>query len=165
MARNEIEAHSGEGQDVFEDAPLDYTAIRGTRTFENVLYSEEHAERNVPINVITGEKARQIEGSVERAKAFVSDDPRRVAVPEGTGPMIETQSALYISTVFYDSKVVRGNIVRKDEYGQLVYENDGYDLEWTYRAAVQSDDYVVELVEADYESGDVTIRVTEMGHE
>lgn len=145
----------------FADTPLDYDAIQGTRMFENVLFSEAHAERTVPVHALTGERTRCIEGAVERAKAFVEDDPRRVAVPQSTEAMIETQSAPYVSTVFYDSKVVRGPIVGKDEYGQPAYENDGYALEWTYRAAVQSDTYTVEFVEAEYESGDVTITVEE----
>lgn len=142
---------------VFEDAPLDYDAIQGTRTYENVLYSKQHAERTVPVNVLTGKRTRQIEGSVKRAKAFVVDDPRWVAVPQSTGVMIEAQSAPYVSTVFYDSKVVRGQIVDEDDYGQPKYQNDGYAFEWTYRAAVQSSHFEVQLVEADYETGNVTI--------
>jgi hypothetical protein len=145
--------------DVFTDAPLDYEAIRGTRTFENVLFSIAHAERIVPTNVLTGERTREIKGSVERAKAFVEDDPRRVAVPQNTESMIETQSAPYVSTIFYDGKVVRGDLIGTDDYGRPEYEHNGYDLEWTYRAAVQSDAYTVELVDADYETGDVTICV------
>ena len=147
--------------DPFADAPLDAEAIRGTRTFEKVLFSEDHAERTVPVNVLSGERTRQIAGSVERAKAFVADDPRRVAVPQHTEAMIETQSTPYVSTVFYDSKVVRGKITGKGEYGRPTFENDGHALEWTYRAAVQSDSYEVELVEADYETGNVTIHVEE----
>jgi hypothetical protein len=144
---------------VFAEAPLDYEAIRGTRTFENVLFSTDHAERTVPVNVLSGERTRDIEGSVKRAKAFVADDPRRVAVPQGTETMVETQSAPYVSTVFYDPKVVRGTIVGTDAYGCPKYENDGYGLEWTYRAAVQSDAYNVQLVDAEYETGNVTIHV------
>jgi hypothetical protein len=153
------DASTDKQTDVFADAPLDYGAIRGTRTFENVLFSTAHAERTVPTNVLTGERTREIGGSVERAKAFVADDPRRVAVPQGTESMIETQSAPYVSTIFYDGKVVRGKIVGEDEYGQPEYANDGYELEWTYRAAVQSDAYNVELVDVDYETGNVTICV------
>ncbi|HET7322745.1 MAG TPA: hypothetical protein VFJ06_00250 [Halococcus sp.] len=162
------EAHADDEEesntDAFADAPLDFGAIRGIHTFESVLFSEAHAERTVPMNVLTGERTRKIAGSVERAQAFVADDPRRVAVPQNTESMIETQSAPYVSTVFYDSKVTRGKIVGKGDYGQPEYANDGYDLEWTYRAAVQSDKYEVKLVEADYESGDVTVRATETGN-
>src|SRR5699024_2690987 len=129
--------------DVFEEAPLSYKAIRGTRTFENVLYSEKHAERTVPVNILSGERTRQIAGSVERAREFVADDPRRLAVPQSTEAQIETQSAPYVSTVFYDSKVVRGKITGKGEYGMPEYENDGYALEWTYRAAARADAYEV----------------------
>lgn len=146
----------------FADAPLDAEAVLGTRTFESVLYSEAHAERTVPVDALTGERTRQIAGSVERAKAFVADDPRRVAVPQGTEAMVETQSAPYVSTVFYDSKVVCGAVIGKDDYGRPEYANDGHALEWTYRAAVQSDAYEVELVAADYQTGNVTIRVKTM---
>ncbi|EMA47791.1 hypothetical protein [Halococcus salifodinae] len=145
--------------DAFADAPLGDEAIRGTRTYEEVLYSEAHAERTVPVNVLSGERTRQIAGSVERAKAFVDDDPRRVAVPQTTEAQIETQSAPYISTVFYNSKVVRGKIVGESDYGRPEFTNDGHALEWTYRAAVQADAYEVQLVEADYDTGNVTIHV------
>lgn len=147
--------------DVFTDAPLDFEAIRGTRTFENVLFSEKHAERTVPVNILSGERTRQIASSVKRAKAFVADDPRRLAVPQSTEAMIESQSAPYVSTVFYDSKVVRGKIIGKGDYGQPEHANDGHAFEWTYRAAVQSDAYEVQLFEADYESGNVTIHAEE----
>jgi hypothetical protein len=151
------DAQDGDG--AYADAPLDAEAILGTRTFERVLYSEAHAERTVPVDVLTDERAREIAGSVESAQAFVADDPRRVAVPQGTEAMIESHSAPYVSTVFYDGKVVRGKIVGTGEYGRPEYANDGHALEWTYRAAVQSDAYVVELVDADYETGNVTIHV------
>jgi hypothetical protein len=150
-----------EQADAFADAPLGYEAIRGTHTFEKVLFSEEHAERTVPVNVLSGERTRQIVGSVDRAKEFVADDPRRVAVPQLTEAMIESQSAPYVSTIFYNSKVVRGKITGEGDYGRPEYANDGHALEWTYRAAVQSDAYEVQLVEADYESGNVTIHVEE----
>ena len=165
MARNQSKTDDSEEQseaDLFTDAPLDPEEILGTRTFESVLFSEEHAERTVPVDVRTGERTREIEGSVERAKAFVADDPRRVAVPQRTEAMIESQSAPYVSTVFYDSKIVRGAIVGEGEYDRPEFANSGHDLEWTYRAATQSDRYNVELTEADYETGDVTITVEEV---
>ncbi|EMA43575.1 MULTISPECIES: hypothetical protein [Halococcus] len=165
MERNQPNADDSEEQsetEPFADAPLDPEAILGTRTFESVLFSEEHAERTVPVDARTGERTRQIEDSVERAEAFVADDPRRVAVPQRTEAMVETQSAPYVSTIFYDSKVVRGKITDKGEYGRPTFANNGHDLEWTYRAATQSDQYDVELVEADYETGDVTITVEEV---
>ena len=165
MARKQSDVDGTEEQsetDPFADAPLGPEAILGTRTFESVLFSKEHAERTVPVDVRTGERTRTIEGSVERAKGFVADDPRRVAVPQRTEAMIESQSAPYVSTVFYDAKVVRGAIVGKGEYGRPEFANDGYELEWTYRAAARSDHYDVELAETDYETGDVTITVEEV---
>ena len=150
---------------VFADAPLDYEAIRGTRTFENVLYSRENAKERIPVDVRTGEKTVGI-SPVEKAKTFAEESTRkgghhRVAVPQSTEGMIETQSAPYVSTVFYSGKVVRGEVVGRDDYGQPEYANDGHALEWTYRAAAQSDEYEVELVVADYETGDVTMHVAE----
>lgn len=165
MTRNDA-AHDetdAEGEsNPFADAPLDPVAILGTRTFESVLYSIEHAERTVPVDTLSGNRTRKIKGSVEQAKKFVADDPRRVAVPQGTDRMIESQSAPYVSTVFYDSKVVRGAIVGEGEYGRPEFANSGHDLEWTYRAATRSDRYTVELDEANYEAGDVTITVEEV---
>ena len=165
MTQNDV-AHGGADEqdetDPFADAPRGPEAILGTRTFESALYSIEHAERTVPVDALSGNRTRQIEGSVEQAKEFVADDPRRVAVPQGTEAMIESQSAPYVSTVFYNSKVTRGAIVGESEYGRPEFANDGYELEWTYRAATQSDRYSVELVEADYETGNVTIAVEEV---
>ena len=165
MARNQSNADDSEEQsetDPFADAPLGPEAILGMRTFESVLFSKEHAERTVPVDVRTGGPLPIQKDVVTRAKKFVANDPRRVAVPQGTERMIETQSEPYVSTVFYNSKVVRGKITRKDDYGQPTFVNDGHDLEWTYRAATRSDRHNIELAEADYETGDVTIMVEEV---
>jgi len=165
MERNQPYADDSKEQsetDSFADAPLAPEAILGTRTFESVLFSGEHAERTVPVDVRTGGPLPIQEDVVARAKKFVANDPRRVAVPQGTERIIETQSEPYVSTIFYDSKVVRGKITGKGEYGRPTFANDGRDLEWTYRAATRSDQYDVELVEADYETGNVTITVEEV---
>ncbi|WP_233553944.1 hypothetical protein [Halococcus sp. IIIV-5B] len=162
MARNDDPTTDETAEDnPMKDAPLQVDAILGTKTYEDVLFSEEHAERVVPVDARTGNRTRVIEGAVEKAKEFVADDSRRVAVPQSTEATIETGSAPYLSVVFYDSKVVRGKI-ESDSYGEPSYENDGYGLEWTYRAATKSDEYDVEFVEADYETGNVTIRVEEV---
>ena len=121
------------------DAPRSIGVILGTRTFSNVLYSKAHAERLVPVDALTGDRTRQVEGSVEQAKQFVANDPRRVAVPQNTEPMIETQSAPYVSTVFYDSKVVRGTVPDSSNSGRMAFANDGRELERTYRAADRSE--------------------------
>ena len=141
----------------------DIDAILGVRTFESVLYSRENAKDRVPVDVRTGEPTVGVSPE-EKAKAFAEETTRedghqRVAVPQSTEAMIETQSAPYVSTVFYGGKVVRGKVVGRDEHGQREYANDGHALAATYRAAIQSDAYAVELVAADYQTGDVTIRV------
>jgi hypothetical protein len=146
------------------DVPADdIDAIRGTRTFENVLYSREDAQDRVPVDVRTGEPTVGVSPE-EKAKRFAEestheDDHQRVAVPQSTEAMIETQSAPYVSVVFFHRKVVRGKVGGRDEYGQPEYANDGHALARTYRAAIQSDAYEVELVDADYQTGNVTIRV------
>jgi hypothetical protein len=153
--------------DTFADAPLDAEAVRGTRTFEGVLYSRENAKDRVPVDVRTGEPTVGVSPE-EKAKRFAEESTHddghpRVAVPQTIEAMIETQSAPYVSVVFFHRKVVRGKIVGMGDYGQPEYENDGHALGLTYRKAAQSDAYVVELVDADYQTGDVTIRVKETG--
>jgi hypothetical protein len=161
------ETHANDGDeesntDVFALAPLNYDVIRGERTFESVLYSRENAKERVPVNVRTGEKTVDV-SSEEKAKRFAENKNHGgcqcVAVPKTPDPMGETRSAPYVSVVFFNEKVVNGKVVGKDDYGTPQFENDGRALEWTYRAAVQSDAYKVELVAADYQTGDVTIRV------
>ena len=143
--------------------PAAVDAIRGTRTFEGVLYSREDAEDRVPVDVRTGEPTVGVSPE-EKAKRFAEesthdDGHQRVGVPASTETMIETRSAPYVSVVFFNPKVVRGKVVGTDEYGQPECENDGGALARAYRAAIQSDAYEVELVGADYQTGDVTIRV------
>ena len=131
--------------------PAAVDAILGTRTYESVLYSHENAEDRVPVDVRTGEPTVGV-GPEEKAKRFAKETTRvdghqRVAVPQTTEAMVETQSAPYVSTVFFHRKVVRGKIVGRDDYGQPEYANDGHALERTYRTAVKSDTYEVQLAE------------------
>jgi hypothetical protein len=145
----------------------DLDGIRGTRTFENVLYSCEDAQDRVPVDVRTGEPTVGVSPE-EKAKAFAEESTRndgnqRVAVPQTTEAMIETQSAPYVSVVFFHRKVVRGKVVGRTDHGQREYANDGHALAAAYRAAIQSDAYAVELVAADYQTGDVMIRVESTG--
>lgn len=143
----------------------DIDAIRGTRTFEGVLYSRENAKDRIPVDVLTGEKTVGVSPE-EKAKRFAEettpeDGYQRVAVPQTTEAMIETQSAPYVSVAFFNPKVVRGKVIGTNEFGQSECENDGGTLARAYRAAIQSDAYEVELVATDYQTGDVTIRVEE----
>ena len=145
--------------------PATVDAILGTRIYESVLYSRENAEDRVPVDVRTGEPTVGVSPE-EKAKRFAEETTRedghqRVAVPQSTEAMIETRSAPYVSVVFFHRKVVRGEIVGKGEHGQPEYANNGHALGRTYRAAVQSDAYEVQLVAADYQTGDVTIHVEE----
>ena len=146
------------------DVPGDeIDAIRGTRTFENILYSREDAQDRVPVDVRTGEPTVGVSPE-EKAKRFAEETTRddghqRVAVPQSTEAMIETRSAPYVSVVFFHRKVVCGKVVGRNDHGQPEYANDGRALAAAYRAAIQSDAYAVELVAADYQTGDVTIRV------
>lgn len=151
---------------IFADTECDPEDILGTYTYENRLYSVAAAEENVPVNVLTGEQTREI-SPVEKAKAFAErttreDGAQRVAVPQSTEGMIETQSAPYTSTVFYDRKIVCGQQVGTDEYGRPEYEYDGYERMQGYRAAAASDRFEVRLDEANYETGAVVITVTEV---
>jgi hypothetical protein len=123
--------------DTFADAPLDANPIRGTQTFESVLYSQENAKDRVPVDVRTGEPTVGVSPE-EKAKRFAEETTRedghqRVAVPQSTEAMVETQSAPYLSTVFYGAKVVRGTVVGRDDHGQPEYENDGRALDWCVR--------------------------------
>jgi hypothetical protein len=145
----------------------DLDVIRGTRTFENVLYSREDAQDRVPVDIRTGEPTVGISPE-EKARAFADesthdDGHQRVAVPQTTEAMIEIQSAPYVSVVFFHRKVVRGKVVGRNDHSQPEYANDGHALAAAYRAAIKSDAYAVELVAADYQAGDVTVRAESTG--
>jgi hypothetical protein len=153
-------------EDPFEDVEYDPEDILGTHIYKNRLYSTAAAEENVPVNVLTGEKTREI-SPVEKAKAFAERTTReggaqRVAVLQSTEGMIESQSGPYTSTVFYDRKVVCGQQTGTAEYGQPEHEYDGYNRMLAYRAAAASDRFEVRLEKADYETGAVTITVAEV---
>ena len=151
-----------DGGEPFDDLELDEDDILGTRTFEDALYSVDEADRKVPVDALTGEKSRPI-SPVAKARRFAEETTRdggypRVAVTRRTESMAETGGKPYISTVFFDSKVVRGRVVGRDDFGMPEYENDGRALEKAYRAAaIDSENHAVVMEEADYESGTVTI--------
>jgi hypothetical protein len=157
------ETDAGAAEAALADTDCEPEAILGTHTYEGVLYSVEAAEENVPVNVLTGEQSVEVR-SVEKARAFAEDSTRegghpRVAVPQSTAAMIETDSAPYVSTVCYDKKVVRGRQTGTDEHGLPEFEYDGYTRMQGYRAAARSEHFDVALDEADYRTGAVTLTV------
>ena len=163
---DEGSTHRPGDEDAFADIECDPEEIIGTHTYEGRLYSVAAAEENVPVNALTGERTRTI-SPVEKAKAFAERTTReggrqRVAVLQSTEGMIETQSAPYTSTVFYDRKVVCGRQTGTDEYDRPEYEYNGYRRMQGYRAAAASDRFEVSLDEADYETGEVIITVAEV---
>jgi hypothetical protein len=132
--------------------------IVGTRVFNDVLYSEKYVERVTPDGLFPGERASEIEWNVETARRIGIDGPDQVLVPRGS--MTLSGSYPFTSIVFFDQMIVRGRQLRH-MCGPPEFEHNGYALEQLYRAAVDSDHYAVSLVEADYETGCVTITVEE----
>lgn len=150
--------------DPFDDIELGEKDILGTRTFEDTLYSVNRAEKQAPVDVLKDEKACSIP-SVEYARSFAERSTRDdghayVAIVQSTEQIVESQSNPLMATVCYDSKVVSGPVVGRDDVGLPEYKYDGYALEQTYRAAAhESDSHEVFMEEADYETGSVTITV------
>jgi hypothetical protein len=131
--------------------------IIGTRVYNDALYSEEHVDRDTPDDFFPGERTSEIEWNVETARRIGIDRPDQVVVPQGN----HTLSGRYPFTnvIFFDQMVVGGRQLQCSVPGPALFENNGYALEQLYRAAVNSDDYVVDLVETDYKTGSVTIMV------
>lgn len=122
-------------------------ALLGTETFENVLFTPD---TETPVDVRIGETPDYSRTTVDEAKAFAErttdeGDAPRVAKATSVEQQVETQSKPYVSSVFCHLSMTGGLDVHK-----------------AYLAAWRSDDYVVDH-EADYETGDLTITVTESG--
>lgn len=141
-----------------DDAPDSLERIIGTRVFKDVLYSEAHVDRATPDGFFPGERESEIEWNVETACRIGIDGPDQVVVPRGQ--LTLSGGYPFTNVVFFDQMIVRGRQFRHVR-GPPLFENNGYALEQLYRAAVNSDHYTVELVEADYETGSVTITVEE----
>jgi len=130
--------------DPFEDCELSPEAILGTRTFEDVLFSDE---TETPVNVLTGETPEHSQATVDEARAFASSidtDTPQVALPASVETQIETASKPYTAAAFFHFKAT-GSLQRHR----------------AYRAADESDAFVVSF-EADYTTGDLTITVKEV---
>ncbi len=74
--------------DPFHDCELDPDAVLGTRTFHDVLFTDD---TETPVNVLTGETPAHSQATVEEAKAFaasIDTDTPQIALPAS----VETQS-------------------------------------------------------------------------
>jgi hypothetical protein len=127
--------------DPFHDCELDHGTILGTRTFEDVLFTDE---TETPVNVLTGETPAHSQATVEEATAFaasIDTDTPQIALPASVETQIETKSKPYTAAAFFHFKAT-GSLERHR----------------AYHAAYDSDAYIVDF-EADYESGNLTITV------
>jgi hypothetical protein len=127
--------------DPFHDCELDPDAVLGTRTFEDVLFTDG---TETPVNVLTGETPAHSQATVEEAKAFaasIDTDIPQIALPASVETQIETQSKPYTAAAFFHFKVT-GSLERHRAY-HAEYEADAFAVDF----------------EADYESGDLTITV------
>ncbi|ELZ28966.1 hypothetical protein C474_13729 [Halogeometricum pallidum JCM 14848] len=129
--------------DPFEECEPRPDAILGTRTFEDVLFTDE---TETPVNVLTGETPEHSRASVDEARAFaagINSDTPHIALPASVEAQVETRSKPYTAAAFFHFKVT-GSLERHR----------------AYHAAYSSDRFSVEF-EADYEAGDLTIIVEE----
>jgi len=122
-------------------ADLDESNLLGAHVFEDVLFTGG----TEVVNVLTGETPKRLDKSVEEAKAFVERTQEegkapRVAVKQHPEAAAESGSA-YTSSAFCNRKVT----------GSLAHH-------FLFLGAWRSDAYAVD-VEADYQTGDVTITV------
>ena len=127
--------------DPFHDYELGPDAVLGTRTFHDVLFTDD---TETPVNVLTGETPAHSQTTVEEAKAFaasIDTDTPQIALPASVETQVETQSKPYTSAAFFHFKAT----------GSL-------ELHRAYHAAYDSDAFSVDF-EADYESGNLTITV------
>ena len=128
----------------FEDCELSPEAILGTRTYEDVLFTDE---TEMPVNVLTGETPEHSQATVDEARSFASSidtDTPQIALPASIESQIETASKPYTAAAFFHFKAT-GSLKRHR----------------VYHAADESDAFTVAF-EADYETGDLTITVEEV---
>ena len=130
--------------DPFHDCELGPDAVLGTRTFQDVLFTDD-TER--PVNVLTGETPVHSQATIEEAKAFaasIDTDTPQIALPASVEMQIETASNPYTAAAFFHFKGT----------GSL-------ELHRAYHAAYESDAFTVDF-EADYETSNLTITVEEV---
>ena len=127
--------------DPFEDCELGPDAILGTRTFDDVLFTEE---TETPVNVLTGETPEHSQASVGEAQTFVAgidSDTPQIALQTSVESQIDTASKPYTAAAFFHFKAT-GSLKRHR----------------AYHAAFESEVLSVDF-KADYETGDLTITV------
>jgi len=127
--------------DPFHDCELGPEAVLGTRTFEDVLFTDG---TETPVDVLTGETPAHSQATVEEATEFaasIDTETPQIALPASVETQIETQSKPYTAAAFFHFKAT----------GSL-------ELHRAYHAAYDSDAFTVDF-EADYESGNLTITV------
>ena len=130
-----------QADDQFHGCELGPNAVLGTRTFEDVLFTDD---TETPVNVLTGETPAHSQATVEEAKAFaasIDTDTSQVALPASVETQIETQSKPYTAAAFFHFKAT-GSLERHRAY-HAAYELDAFTVDF----------------EADYKSGDLTITV------
>jgi hypothetical protein len=72
-------------KDPFEECKLSPDAILGTRTFEDVLFTDE---TETPVNVLTGEIPPHSQASVDGSRPFavgINSDTPHIALPTSVG--------------------------------------------------------------------------------
>jgi len=127
--------------DPFHDCDLGPDAVLGTRTFHDVLFTDD---TETPVNVLSGETPAYSQATVEEAKSFaasIDTETPQIALPASVETQIETQSKPYTAAAFFHFKAT----------GSL-------ELHRAYHAAYDSDAFSVDF-EADYESGILMITV------
>jgi len=88
--------------DPFHDCELDPDAVLGTRTFHDVLFTED---TETPVNVLTGETPAHSQATVEEAKKFaasIDTETPQIALPASVETQVETQSKPYTSAAHGD---------------------------------------------------------------
>jgi len=127
--------------DPFHDCEFGPDAVLGTRTFHDVLFTDD---TETPVNVLAGETPAHSQATVEEAKAFaasIDTNTPQIALPASVETQVETQSKPYTSAAFFQFKAT----------GSL-------ELHRAYHAAYDSDAFSVDF-KTDYESGNLTIIV------
>lgn len=132
----------------FEDVELDEVDILGRQVFEGVLFTTETAE--LPTDIRTDDSPTVTQELVEKAKEFAAETnvnsltgkrgTPQVAKPLPVEAQVETQSAPFVACAFYHMDLT------------------SHDLHFAYNRAYRSDQYHV-AYRADYETGDLTIKV------
>ncbi|EMA06973.1 hypothetical protein C438_05452 [Haloferax denitrificans ATCC 35960] len=130
---------------LFHDCELDFEAILGTHTFEDVLFTDD---TETSVNVLTGETPAHSQATVEEATEFaasIDTETPQIALLASAETQIEAQSKPYTSAAFFHFKPT-GSLKRHRAY-HTAYDSDAYTVDF----------------EADYESGDLTITVERAG--